>query len=256
RLGEALARVDVLPLGSGALAGSTVALDREKMRADLGFGRVTENPMDAVADRTFILDVLYAMAVMMLDVGRLASDLVIYVTREFGLIEMDAAVATSSSLMPQKKNPDIFELIRAASGAAAGRLMATFMTLKGLPSTYNKDLQADKRPLREGVEEPIEVMRVLAEALGHIRPRAEVPAAVLDPGLYAADLVDYLVGRGVSFREAHGIVGAAVAEAEKAGTPLNALGMEAWRRISPIFDHDVIAVFDPRRSIKSRGVRS
>ena len=252
RLGEALARADVLPLGSGALAGSTVALDRDKMRADLGFARVTDNPMDAVADRTFILDVLYAMAVLMLDVGRLASDLVLYVTHEFGLLEMDAAIATSSSLMPQKKNPDIFELVRAASGAATGRLMAMFMTLKGLPSTYNKDLQADKRPLREGVEEPIDVMRVLAAALGRIRPRAEVPAAVLDPGLYAADLVDYLVERGVSFREAHGIVGAAVAEAEKTGTPLNGLGMEAWRRLSPLFDDDVAAVFDPRRSIMIR----
>ncbi|MDD8025628.1 MAG: argininosuccinate lyase [Acidobacteriota bacterium] len=252
RLREALGRVDVLPLGSGALAGTTVALDREKLCEDLGFGGLTENAMDAVADRTFILDVLYALAVLMLDAGRLASDLIIYASRDFGLINMDAAIATSSSLMPQKKNPDIFELVRAAAGAAAGRLMEMFMVLKGLPSTYNKDLQADKRPLREGVEEPIEALRVLAAALGHIRPRADVPAAVLDPGLYAADLVDYLVKRGVPFREAHGIVGSIVAWTEKTGTLMDHLPVEDWRRFSPLFDESVWEVFNPRRSIGIR----
>lgn len=252
RLREALARVDVLPLGSGALAGTMVALDREAMRTDLGFGGITRNPMDAVSDRTFILDVLYALAVLMLDAGRLATDLVLYASREFGLIEMDAAIATSSSLMPQKKNPDIFELVRAAAGAAAGRLMEVFMTLKGLPSAYNKDLQADKRPLREGMEEPIRVMWVLAAALGHIRPRREIPASALDPGLYATDLVAYLVGKGVPFREAHGAVGAAAGEAERSGRPLNSFSPEEWRRFSPFFGDDVMEVFNPRRSVGLR----
>ncbi len=253
RLKEALDRADALPLGSGALAGTPVALDRERMRAELGFARLTANPMDAVADRTFILDVLYALAVLMLDAGRLASDLIVYASREFGLIEMDAAIATSSSLMPQKKNPDIFELVRAAAGASAGRLMEMFMVLKGLPSTYNKDLQADKRPLREGVEEPIEVLRVLAAALGHIRPRAVVPPALSDPGLYAADVADYLAKRGLPFREAHGLVGVAVAEAEKSGRPLDTWTLEDWRRFSPLFEDDVRSIFNPRRSV---GVRS
>ncbi len=252
RLGEALSRADALPLGSGALAGTPVALDREAMRVELGFARLTENPMDAVADRTFILDALYAMAVLMLDAGRLAADLIIYASKEFGLVEMDAAIATSSSLMPQKKNPDIFELVRAESGAAVGRLMEMMMVLKGLPSAYNKDLQADKRPLREGMEEPIEALRVLAAALGRIRPGTEVPAALGDPGLYAADVVDYLVKRGAPFREAHGIVGAAVAEAEKTGRGLDALTAEEWRRFSPLVGEDIQSVFDPRRSVALR----
>ncbi len=130
------------------------------------------------------------------------------------------------------------------------------MVLKGLPSTYNKDLQADKRPLREGVEEPIEALRVLAAALGHVRPRTDIPSALGDPGLYAADIVDYLVKRGLPFREAHGIVGAAVAEAEKTGRALDRMTAEEWRRFSPLFGDDVRAVFDPRRSVKLRGVRS
>jgi argininosuccinate lyase len=208
--------------------------------------------MDAVADRTFILDALYAMAVLMLDAGRLAADLIIYASKEFGLIEMGAAIATSSSLMPQKKNPDIFELVRAESGAAVGRLMEMMMVLKGLPSAYNKDLQADKRPLREGMEEPIEALRVLAAALGRVRPRAEVPAALGDPGLYAADVVDHLVKRGVPFREAHGIVGAAVAEAEKTGRGGDSLAVEEWRRFSPLVGEDIQSVFDPRRSVALR----
>ncbi len=188
----------------------------------------------------------------MLDAGRLAADLILYASRDFGLIAMDAAIATSSSLMPQKKNPDIFELVRAAAGAAVGRLMEMFMTLKGLPSAYNKDLQADKRPLREGMEEPIRVMRVLAAALGHVRPREELPASVFDAGLYATDLVAYLVGKGIPFREAHGIVGAAAAEAERAGRPLDAFTPEEWRRFSPLFGDDVREVFDPRRSVSLR----
>ena len=143
RLGDAIRRTAVLPLGSGALAGSTTALDREAMRAELGFKAVSANSLDAVADRTFILDALFAFAVLMLDLSRFAADWIIYAAPEFGVLELDDAITTSSSLMPQKKNPDIFELVRSASGAAVGRLMELMMVVKGLPSSYNKDLQAD-----------------------------------------------------------------------------------------------------------------
>ncbi len=253
RLGEALRRAAVLPLGSGALAGSTTALDREAMRAELGFEAVSENSMDAVADRTFILDALFAFAVLLLDLGRFAADWIVYAAPEFGVLELDDAIATSSSLMPQKKNPDIFELIRSASGAAVGRLMELMMVVKGLPSTYNKDLQADKRPLREGVEEPIRVLKVLAAAIVRIRPRLpEEGGPAITPAILATDLVDYLVDRKVAFREAHGIVGEAVAWAEAKKRALDALTVEEWRRFSPVFDAEVSEVFDPRRSIERK----
>jgi argininosuccinate lyase len=155
--------------------------------------------------------------------------------------------------MPQKKNPDIFELIRSASGAAVGRLMELMMVVKGLPSTYNKDLQADKRPLREGVEEPIRVLKVFGASITRIRPR--LPAEdgpAIDPAILATDLVDYLVERKVSFREAHGIVGEAVAWAESKKRALDALTVEEWRKFSPAFDAAVAEVFNPRRSVERK----
>ena len=253
RLREATRRAAVLPLGSGALAGSTTALDREAMREELGFESVSENSMDVVADRTFILDALFAFAVLLLDLGRFAADWIVYAAPEFSVLELDDAITTSSSLMPQKKNPDIFELIRAASGAAGGRLMELMMVVKGLPSTYNKDLQADKRPLREGVEEPIRVLKVFGASITRIRPR--LPAEdgpAIDPAILATDLVDYLVERKVSFREAHGIVGEAVAWAESKKRALDALTVEEWRKFSPAFDAAVAEVFNPRRSVERK----
>jgi argininosuccinate lyase len=253
RIGEALRRADAMPLGSSALAGSTVALDREAIGADLGFAAVSENSMDAVTDRTFILDALFAFAVLLLDVGRFAADWIVYAAPEFGVLELDDAITTSSSLMPQKKNPDIFELIRGGSGAAVGRLMELMMVIKGLPSTYNKDLQADKRPLHDGVEEPIRVLGVLAASIGRIRPRLpEEGGPTINPGILATDLVDHLVERGVPFREAHGIVGEAVAWAESKKKPLTALTVEEWRRFAAVFDSSVAGVFDLRRSIERK----
>jgi len=252
RLGDALGRLDACPLGSGALAGSTVPLDRAALAADLGFSGPTTNSMDAVADRTFILDVLYALAVLHLDLGRFAEDFVIFSTREFGLIALDDRLATSSSLMPQKKNPDIFELVRASSGAAVGRLMGLMTTLKGLPSTYNKDLQTDKRPLREGIEEAECVLRVFAAALGLIRPRIDGPAAKPDASLLATDLADYLTGKGLSFREAHGLAGEVVACAESKGKACDELTLAELRKIHPGFGEDVREVFSVRRSIERK----
>jgi argininosuccinate lyase len=253
RLGQTLARVSVLPLGSGALAGSTVALDREALRAELGFAAVSPNSMDVVADRTFILDALFAFAVLLLDVGRFASDWVVYAAPEFGVLELDDAVTTSSSLMPQKKNPDIFELVRGASGAAVGRLMELMMVVKGLPSTYNKDLQWDKRPLRAGVEEPLLVLEVFAASIVRIRPRLPAEGGpAIDPAILATDLVDYLGERGIPFREAHGIVGEAVGWAESQKKPIDTLTLEEWRRFSLAFDAAVSEVFNPRRSVERK----
>lgn len=252
RLDEALRRLDFCPLGSGALAGSTVPLDREALAADLGFSGPTANSMDAVSDRSFILDVLYALAVLHLDLARFADDFIIFATREFGLIEMDDRLATSSSLMPQKKNPDIFELVRASSGAAVGRLVGLMTTLKGLPSTYNKDLQADKRPLREGVDEAKRVLDVFAAALKLIRPRADGPAAQADASLLATDLADYLTAKGLPFREAHGVVGAVVARAVALGKSCDTLTLAELKSVHPAFEADAAAVFSVEASIERK----
>ncbi len=252
RLTEALRRLDLCPLGSGALAGSTVPLDRAALAADLGFAGATANSMDAVSDRSFLLDVLYALSVLHLDLARYAGDFVIFATREFGLIEMDDCLATSSSLMPQKKNPDIFELIRASSGAAVGRLIGLMTTLKGLPSTYNKDFQADKRPLREGVEEAIRVLRIFAAALPLIRPRPDAPALRPDASLFATDLADYLTAKGLPFREAHGAAGAVVARAAERGIPCDELSLDELNVIHPYFQADVASVFSVRESLERK----
>ena len=252
RLGEALRRLDFCPLGSGALAGSTVPLDRDALAADLGFTAPTENSMDATSDRTFLLDVLFALAVLHLDLGRFAEDFIIFSTREFGLIALDDRLATSSSLMPQKKNPDIFELVRASSGAAFGRLVTMLTTLKGLPSTYNKDLQMDKRPLREGIEEAGRTLQVFIAALGLVRPRADGPAARPDSSLLATDLADYLVAKGLPFREAHGIVGAVVSYAESKKMKCDELTLDELKTFYPGFGEDVREVFSVPRSVERK----
>jgi len=249
RLGQALARLDACPLGSGALAGSTIPLDREALASDLGFSGPTGNSMDAVADRTFICDVLYALAVLHLDLGRFAEDFIIYATREFGLIALDDRLATSSSLMPQKKNPDIFELVRASAGAAIGRLVGLMTTIKGLPSTYNKDLQMDKRPLREGIEEAGRILAIFGAALKLIRPRTDGPAAKPDASLLATDLADYLTGKGLPFREAHGAAGEVVAYAESKGKKCDELSAAELRKICPAFGEDVAGVFSVSGSV-------
>jgi argininosuccinate lyase len=249
RIKDALRRIDACPLGSGALAGSTVPLDREFVARILGFGGVTENSCDAVTDRGFIMEALFALSLILLDLSRLAEDVVIFSSAEFGFLKLDDRVATSSSLMPQKKNPDIFELIRSAPARLFGVLNQMFMIVKGLPTAYNKDLQEDKTPLFRGLEDAVQVLNAAASALPGIVPDGERMRAALSPGLYATDMVDYLTDRGVPFREAHGIVGRIVRSAEASGKALSALELEELREFHPVFDRDVFDVFDPFRSL-------
>ncbi len=249
RLSDALKRVDVMPLGSGALAGSTVPIDREKLASSLGFSGPSENSLDAVGDRSFILETLFALEMVLLDISRLAEDLVLFSTAEFGFLDLDASVATSSSLMPQKKNPDIFELLRAAPARLAGHLMRMLMLMKGIPSSYSKDLQDDKEPLRQGVEDAGEALDAAAAALVRIRPRPERMRAAITPDLFATDLVDLLVGRGVAFRDAHGAVAAAVGTAEGRGVDIASLTREERAAIHPLFEDVPDDLFDAVASI-------
>jgi len=252
RLREALARIDVLPLGSGALAGTTAPVDRGYLARTLGFAAVSENSLDAVSDRTFILETLSALSLLLLDLGRAAEDIIVFASREFGFLVLDDAVATSSSLMPQKKNPDIFELVRAGAGRLFGHYARLFVTVKGLPSTYNKDLQDDKAPLRLGVEDALRTLEAFALAAGGIRPDPAAIAGRIEPLLFATDLADYLTARGVPFREAHAAVGALVRTAESEGRPLSALTLREFRAAHPFFGDDVRHVFDPARSIRRK----
>jgi len=252
RLHDLLSRVDTLTLGTGALAGSSVALDREYLRRILGFSAISENSIDAVSDRSFILETLFVLSLILLDLSRFAEDFVIYTSQEFGFLHVDDSLATSSSLMPQKKNPDIFELLRAGCARLFGCLSQLFLVLKGLPSSYNKDLQEDKIPLWRGVEETMQILKVFDLALSRIRPNKERIDAGIRSFLFATDMVDYLVDKGIPFREAHGIVSEVVRLSEKERKELEKVDLEKLRKISPVFARDVYDVFDPARSVMKK----
>jgi len=234
------------PLGSGAIAGSTLRLDRASIAKQLGFSGVTQNSMDAVSNRDFVLDFLYASAVTGTHLSRLAEDLILWSSVEFGFITISDAYTTGSSLMPQKKNPDICELTRGKTGRLYGNLVAVLTMLKGLPLTYNRDMQEDKEPLFDSADTLLATLRVVADMLRHIKVnRSRCETAAGDPLLLATDLVDYLVENGTPFREAHHIIGALVAESEKTGIALPKLAGKKYGRAAE-------KVFDVRRALAAR----
>jgi argininosuccinate lyase len=253
RLGDAARRADVLPLGSGAIAGSTLPLDRAFVAKLLGFARVSENSMDAVSDRDFIIEYLAAAALLAVHLSRLAEDLILWSSAEFRFIRIGDAYTTGSSLMPQKKNPDIAELARGKSARVIGNLVAGLTLLKGLPMTYNRDLQEDKERLFDSAETVQATLLILAEMLGHIAVDAAACArAAADPLLLATDLADWLVRKGVPFRQAHHFVGEGVALAEKKGVAITKLKLAEWRKISPVFDASALEVFTMETGLAAR----
>jgi argininosuccinate lyase len=253
RLADCAKRVDVMPLGSGAMAGSTLPLDREFVRKLLGFARVSENSMDAVSDRDFIVEYNAACALIAVHLSRLAEDLILWSSAEFHFIRIGDAYTTGSSLMPQKKNPDIAELARGKTGRVIGNLVALLTLLKGLPMTYNRDLQEDKERLFDTAETVQSTLLIFAEMLGHIEVNADAcQRAAADPLLLATDLADWLVRKGVAFRDAHHLVGAAVALAEKRKVPINKLTLSEWKKISPVFDKSALEVFSVEKGLAAR----
>ena len=242
RLDELRRRVDVSPLGSGALAGHAFGLDRRFVAQQLGFrGGVTANSMDAVSDRDFIVETLSWAALLSVHLSRLAEDLIIYSSAEFGFVALADAYSTGSSLMPQKKNPDALELLRGKSARVVGAHTTLLVLLKGLPSTYNKDLQEDKEPLFDVVDTLHGTLPIAAGVLSTLKPRADRMRARLAPEMLATDLADYLVRKGVPFRETHHVAGAAVRLAEQKGVPLDRLTYEDLRPLHPLFGEDVAA---------------
>ena len=253
RLRDCLERVDVLPLGSGALAGSTIVLDRELIARELGFARVSPNSLDAVSDRDFVCEFLFCLAMIGMHLSRLSEDLIIWSTSEFGFIEFSDAFATGSSLMPQKKNPDMAELTRGRTGRLYGNLISVLTTMKGLPSSYNRDLQEDKEALFDSADTVSAALELFSTMLLELKiNRQRMEAAANDPNLLATDLAEYLVKKGMPFREAHKIVGKLVAGAIDKTVKLNATALTELKKLSPLFDADVTEVFDVRRSLAAR----
>jgi argininosuccinate lyase len=253
RLRDCLARTDVLPLGSGALAGSTIVLDRERVGRDLGFSSVSQNSVDAVGDRDFACEFLFCLAMIGLHLSRLSEDLIIWSTTEFGFLEFSDSFSTHSSLMPQKKNPDMAELTRGKTGRLYGNLMSMLTMMKGLPSSYNRDIQEDKKALFDSVDTIKSALEVFAAMLPELKMnRARMENAARDSTLLATDLAEYLVKKGTPFREAHQIVGQLVVRSIKKSVPLDQIGIAEMKKFSPHFDDDVAKIFDVRGSLAQR----
>jgi len=238
RLRAAAASADACPLGSGALAGAAFPVDRQSLARDLGFSRITANSLDAVSDRDFALDYLFALAGIAAHLSRLAEDFVLFASQEFGYLSLPEEYSTGSSLMPQKKNPDAWELLRGKTGQIIAALAGLFITLKGLPSGYQRDLQEDKRPLFTAHDEVAAMLEITVGAVARTEFRAERLrcAAAGDPGLLATELADALVRRGVPFRRAHDAVGEILREAEKQGRAWTELPLEEMQRWAPELD--------------------
>jgi len=253
RLRDCNARTDVLPLGSAALAGSTIVLDRDLIAHELGFSRVSQNSLDAVGDRDFVCEFLFCLAMIGMHLSRLSEDLITWSTHEFGFVEFSDAFSTGSSLMSHKKNPDMAELTRGKTGRLYGNLLSILTTLKALRSSYNRDMQEDKEALFDSVDTVRAALEVFSAMLPKIEiNRAGMEAAASDPNLLATDLAEYLVKKGMPFRAAHGIVGKLVAHGAKAKLPLNQIPIAELKKISPLFDVDVANLFDVRRSLAAR----
>ena len=253
RISDTRKRIDVMPLGSGALAGSTIALDRNIVAEKLGFPAITQNSMDAVSDRDFVAEFLFDLALVGIHLSRLSEDVILWASAEFGFIELSDAHTTGSSLMPQKKNPDVAELTRGKTGRLTGNLVSLLTTLKGLPMTYNRDLQEDKEPLFDSVDTVAAALNVFAEMMSQARIREErTAAAASDPFLLATDIADYLVLKKVPFRNAHEIVGKLTAYSIAEEVDFREIPLSKYREFSEAFDEDVFQCLDIDAALKAR----
>jgi argininosuccinate lyase len=254
RFKEVRGRTAVLPLGSAALAGTAFPIDRQYLAAELGFNSISQNSMDAVSDRDFAADFLYAAAMLGLHLSRLSEQLVIFSSTEFSFVRLHDAYSTGSSIMPQKKNPDTLELTRGKSGRLIGDLTGLLATLKGLPSTYDKDLQEDKEPVFDAFDTMAMILPIMAGLVRSLEINAPAMAAQLEPGLLATELADYLVKKGVPFREAHGYVGLLVRTAEEQGKSLADLSLSEFQSASPLFDEDISQVLGVKAALAQRDI--
>ena len=254
RITSASRAAAVLPLGSGAIAGCAFPISRVLLQGSLGFSSVSQNSIDAVGDRDFVAELLFAVAMTATHLSRLAEDLIIYGSSEFGFVQFGDAFTTGSSMMPQKRNPDALELARGSGARAIGDLTTLLATLKGIPSGYNKDLQDDKRVLFDAVDTILLVLPAVSGALQEIRFNPKRMRAALSSSMMATDLADYLVEKGASFREAHSSIGSLIRESEREGYELDGLPLASFKAAHSLFGDDVLDWLDPTRSVARRDV--
>ncbi len=241
----------ILPLGSGAIAGTSFSIDREVLAIELGFSQPAMNSIDAISDRDFAVEYLFCCALIGVHISKLAESVVLFSSKEFGFFLLPDEYSTSSSLMPQKRNPDPFELARGKSGTLIGLLTGLLTTLKGLPSTYDKDLQEDKAPVFQATDILFSVLPVLGGSIEMLGVNKKRMLECIDPTMMATDLADYIVRQGIPFREAHAIAGSAVKYAETKGLELTELKSDDWKTIGAP-DEDYRAVFDVQKSVGRR----
>jgi argininosuccinate lyase len=253
RLAEVRGRVNILPLGAAALAGTSYPVDRKALARNLGFEAIAENSLDAVSDRDFAVEFVHAASLIMTHLSRFAEDVILYTTSEFGFFELSDAVATGSSLMPQKKNPDSMELVRGKSGRVFGHLMGLLTMLKGLPMTYNKDMQEDKEAIFDACDTTRDCLQITATVLNNLRIREEkMKAAAVEGYLNATELADYLSKKGVPFRDAHEIAGKIVLRAIESKVELNDLNLSEMQKFSPKIEVDVYDALSLEQTLKTK----
>lgn len=249
-------RADLMPLGAGALAGTTFPIDRELVARELGFSKLYENSLDAVSDRDYIVEFISSSAILMVHLSRLAEELILWSSREFGFVELDDAFSTGSSIMPQKKNPDVPELVRGKTGRVVGHLTALLMVLKGLPLAYNKDLQEDKEALFDTADTVCASLKIFTGLIATLKVNeGRMLAAARGDFSTATDLADYLACRGMPFREAHAVVGRLVQKCLAAGKALEDLTLDELQAASPLFGPDALAVLQVEHSVARRTSR-
>ncbi len=250
---DAFERLNLCPLGSAALAGTTYPIDREMTARSLGFKGPTFNSMDSVSDRDFVTELAFCASLTSIHLSSMSEELVLWSSQEFGFIEMADKYTTGSSIMPQKKNPDIAELIRGKSGAINGSLVTMLMMIKGLPLSYNRDLQEDKKPVMESLDSLNSCLTMMSKVISTMKVRSDVMLSKVTSGfINATDLADYLVTKGVPFREAHGIVGASVRYCIDNGKKLDDLSVEEFNKFSPLISDDVYQFIDVRNCVERR----
>jgi argininosuccinate lyase len=255
RLEDCMERMDECPLGSGALTSTTYPIDRHRVAEELGFARITQNSLDGVSDRDFAIELMSCLSILMMHLSRLSEEIIMWCSWEFKFVELDDAFATGSSIMPQKKNPDIAELVRGKTGRVYGNLIALLTVMKALPLAYNKDMQEDKEPLFDAIDTVKKCLPVFTAMLDTMTVRKDSMRKAASRGfINATDCADYLVKKGLAFRDAYTIVGKIVNYCISSGKTLETLGLDEYRSFSPVFEADVFEAIDLKTCINSRSV--
>jgi argininosuccinate lyase len=254
RLKNAFNLMNKCPLGSGAIAGAAFNINREELAERLDFAAPTENSYDSTSDRDFVNDCHFICTQVVLHISRIAEDFIIWSSEPFGLIEIDELYSTGSSMMPQKKNPDSLELIRGKSARIIGNFTSGMVLMKGIPTAYVRDLQEDKEPLFDSLEQTLNIIKIFTGVMETLQVNKDKMVTSLDPALYATDVADYLVRKGIPFRKSHSLAGQLVSLAEKKNTTMDGLDIEDYKEISNLFEEDVFELFDPVKALEKRNL--